>query len=426
MNEASSSAPEIPGRPFGYYLQVLRRRWVYLVAGFLVGVLAGVGFLMLRPQSVTSSSVVELSIITSDPFGLDRAPSSLLDVGTEQQVARSYLVAEQAAEELDGVMTPAQVRSASDVSIGSEGTVVTINFTAYEEALARAGADAVARSFLEARGEQVEGRINDQLTAIEDRLLELQADQAELLDAADEDGETSSLVESRDQLIRDEIQALVQQRTNLNSVSTSGGRVLTTAEVSEVSYAPSKMLVLASAAMVGLLGGLMLAFVRQRFSHRVADVAEVEAVTGAPVLQTGKDEARWDIPGAILVGMLPSGRSTLVLVNLATNQDLEEVTTALRQAIDRDPASEAQVSVVDGWLREGATSFAAIRGARTAALVVNPRVANTADLEQLMAVLNLLGISVAASYWCVRQADHRKGLSKSSASRPRRREGSEL
>lgn len=406
MSDASVPPLEIPGRPMAYYLQVLRRRWVYLVAGLMVGVLLGVGFLLAWPRSVTASAVVELAIITSDPFGLDRAPSSLLDVGTEQQVARSYLVAEGAAERLGGELTPAQVRAGSEATVGSQGTVVTIRFTASREELARAGADALAQSYLEARGAQVEGRITDQLNALEERLLELETEQADLLEAADSADGANPLVESRDQLIRNEIQALVQQRTNLNSVSTSGGRILTSAQAGEVAYAPSRSTVIAAAAMAGLLGGLVLAFARQRFSHRVADVAEVESATGAAVLLPGSAGPRWTLPGAIMVGMLPAGESSLVLVSLATAEDINEIASALQRASDRDPASQVTVSTIDGWFAGREASFAELRGAEAAAIVVNRRMTSTKKLEEIMAILGMLQVPVVASFWCSGR-DHR-------------------
>lgn len=399
MSEPAHNSQEGWGRPFAYYVRVVVRYWYYLLLGLLVGSLAGVAYLAVRPQVITASSVVELSIITSDPFGLDRAPSSLLDIGTEQQVARSYLVAERAASDLDEVLTPSQVRSASEVMVGSQGTVVTINFTAADEELAREGADAVANSFLEVRGEQVERRISDQLATIEERLGELAAEQSDLLAVSDPDVE-SSLAESQGQLIRNEIQALSQQRTNLNAVDTSGGRLLTSASAAEVWASPSRLMVQAAGGLTGLLGGLVLAFVRQRFSHRVADVAELESVTGAPALGPGPEQSRWQLAGAVFVGMGPGEGEVVALVNLASEGDFREVTDAVRLACEQLPSSAPRIITVNEWFDEAGAEVARLRGVDRAALVVDPTTVSTARLEQVLEILRLLQVDVAVSFWC--------------------------
>lgn len=401
MSETSPVAPgELPGRPFEYYLTVLRRRWRLVVAGLLIGLIAGAGFLLVRPQSVTASSVVQLSIITSDPFGLDRAPSSLLDVGTEQQVARSFLVAQRASAMMDERLSPTAVRAASEASVGQQATVVTISFTTTDEELSRSGADAVATSFLEVRGEQVDDRIGDQLTVIDDRLLELQSEQADLLDAMGESGDPDSVLESREQLIRNEIQALVQQRTNLNSVSTSGGRVLTAADAAEVAYSPSRLLVIAASSMAGLLAGVALAFVRQGMARRFRDASEVHALTGAPVLAAGQGPARWLLPGAILVGMLPDGDKSLTLVSLTNDEDLEQVDAAIRQAVAQDPSSTLSLATMDGRFTSGAFSLAELRNVDAAAVIVSPRTTEVADLRQLVDVLRMLDVDLVLVFWC--------------------------
>lgn len=400
------SSAEIPGRPFYYYLAVLRRRWTFVVVGLLVGILAGVGLLVVRPQAVTASAVVQLSVTTSDPFGLDRAPSSLLDVGTEQQVARSFLVAQRAAEQLDGVLSPREVRASAEASVGEQATVVTVTFTAENEDLSRAGADAVATSFLQVRGEQVQDRINDQLSVIEDRLLELQSEQTDLLEAAAQDGGSDPVLESRDQLLRNEIQALIQQRTNLNSVSTSGGRVLSAASATDVVYSPSRTLVVAAAGMAGLLAGLLLAFLRERTARRFRHPDEVRSLTGTPVLSSAPGVDRWHLPAAVLVGMLPEGATSLTLINLAAQTELSQVSDALAHASEQDPATTLHLATLDGRFSDEDLSFSDLRTADAAAVIVSPKVTSAAHLRSALAVLGMLDVDLLVTFWSSQEARH--------------------
>lgn len=395
MNEPEVSR-ELPGRPFAYYLDVVRRWWYYLVAGLVAGVLGGVALLWLNPPAVTATAVLELDVITSDPFGLDRAPSALLDVGTEQQVARSYLVAERAAGDLDGVLTPAQVLASTSVSVRPQGTVMHIDFTASEVSTARAGADAVASRFLEARGQKVENRINDQLFAIQQRLDELEEEQANLSDEVTTEGELTNLQESRQQAIRNEEQALVQQRTLLNSVAITGGRTLTAGAMGEVTYSPSRSLVLAAGGMAGGLVGLILVFMRQRRPHRVVDVAEVEALTNAPVLP---DNDSSGLAAAMLVGMVPEGRPMLLICNMGTQHDAERVSLAVEEVVSLDPARHLDVVLMKGGLKGQDFPLSALREVREAALIANPRKTTAAEIQLTTQLLDLLGVSIIATVW---------------------------
>ena len=67
----------------GHYTRVLRQRWPLVVLGMLLGVLGGLGYLAVAPQHVQATAVVNLNVISSEPFNDTRPESQLIDAGVE-------------------------------------------------------------------------------------------------------------------------------------------------------------------------------------------------------------------------------------------------------------------------------------------------------------------------------------------------------
>lgn len=290
-SDSHASGSDPVGPALAHYARVLRVRWKTIVAGGLVGVLLTVSFMALRPPTVTATTILQVEIITTNPFALDRAASTLLDASTEQQIASSYVVAARAAAELGDDITPRQVQTSASATVDPNATIVRIRYSATRESDARQGADAVAHAYLAHRGDEVGTRIADQLDAIDIRLEELSEVQAATLAAlssAEPGSGAEAAAESDLRLTSQETDSLVRERTSLRAISTSGGRVLTSADVSDVVYSPSRSVLLVGGFVAGLGLGVVLAFVRHHTSSRLITRYDVARLTGAPVW--GPDE----------------------------------------------------------------------------------------------------------------------------------------
>src|SRR3712207_9214026 len=82
----------------GYYWAVLRRHWFLLVLGALTGLALAFLYLLLGGRSVTASTSVDVRVITSDPFNVQRPQSDLISPQTEVQRATSAPVVERSEE----------------------------------------------------------------------------------------------------------------------------------------------------------------------------------------------------------------------------------------------------------------------------------------------------------------------------------------
>ncbi|MCC2314580.1 hypothetical protein [Cellulomonas xiejunii] len=272
----------------GHYTRVLRRRALWVVSGALVGLLVAAGYLALAPRTATALSVLNIEVVTTQPFGLDRAASGLLDAGTEQQLASSYLVAKRASEMLDGRLHPRDVRAASEVQVAADGTVMRIAFTDADARLAAQGADAIADAYLEYRAEQAQGRVDAAAASIDERLTSLHAALAEALAAlasAPAGSAEAANAEADRQVTRAEIDSLVQERTGLRAVGPDVGQIISPAVDGTVEYAPSRTIALAAGLLAGLLLGVVLAFTRDGQDRRVRGVDDLAGVTSAPLWQ---------------------------------------------------------------------------------------------------------------------------------------------
>lgn len=324
MSAAPTPAAQPVGTALATYARAVRARWPLVVLGTVIGLIGAFALLVLRPPIVTATAVVQVDVITANPFSLDRAASTLLDPTTEHQIAGSYVVAEMAAEKLDGRMEPREVQVASTALLEPQGTVVRIRFSAIEENYARMGADAVASSYLEYRGEHVEQRIGRMIAANEDRVAELNEQQAEALAVLDDEGggAAASEAQSTFERVSQEIDALMQEQATLRSISTQGGQVLTPAAVSDVFYTPAKRSIAAGGLVGGVLLGVGLALLRHRTGRHFVHRLDIASCADAPVF--GADPSRsgrtmsWSAAADLLVGSLPLGTRSLGVVNLVS------------------------------------------------------------------------------------------------------------
>jgi capsular polysaccharide biosynthesis protein len=280
------------------YVFVLRRQWRVIVAATLLGGLAAGAFLLIAPKSVTATTTLNLNVITTEPFSAQKAASGLLDDATETAIARSHVVASRASKLLDGALSAGAIRSASTVTTSSGAAVVTVDFESDSAAEAIKGADAVAAAYLAFRSEQAEERIGvmvDNLTERIDALNVTLGEANQALATADVNSAAYAQATTQRQQILTELDGLLSQRNGLQSVDTTGGIVLSAAEDNELDYAPGRAITLLTGVAAGLVLGIVIAFVWNRFDRRLRNAREIARALGAPVYAT-VDVRTEDVP----------------------------------------------------------------------------------------------------------------------------------
>ncbi|WP_434618244.1 hypothetical protein [Arthrobacter sp. A5] len=273
---------EKPSVGIGHYVVVLKRQWKIIVAMALLGVLAVVAFLYLVPSRVMASTLVNVNVIVSDPFNPSRPASGLLDAATEDQLASSYVVAHNAAQTLQGGDDAAALRDGVSVTAGLNATTVRISYTSSSAERARAGADALANSYLLYRQSEADARKTKMINQLQQQLTSLNAVM----------GATALADRSA---LSGRISSVEYQINQLTAIDTTGGSVLTPAAENPVSVQPQTSTFLASGLLVGLVLGVILAFIRNAFNRRILDGYDVGLVGAGPVLAE-LDGSRGTIP----------------------------------------------------------------------------------------------------------------------------------
>ncbi len=109
----SSTQSQVTSLDAGRYLRALRIGWPWVVTCTVLGGLLGGLYLTVSPGQATATTLVNINVVTAEPFSFQRNPSSLIDSQTEVQMVRSSAVVSRSAEELGAAYTASDVRTAA-------------------------------------------------------------------------------------------------------------------------------------------------------------------------------------------------------------------------------------------------------------------------------------------------------------------------
>jgi capsular polysaccharide biosynthesis protein len=269
------------------YLAVIRRRWYVVVAGLMAGVLGGFGFLHVANKSVTATATVNINVFSSTPFDNQKPPSQLFDATTEQALATSAEVLGRAATELGNGQTPTQMRSRTAVLPVAGATIVKVSFTASSKSKAYAGADAIANDYLDYRSSVASTKVKaslDKFTSQRNRLSQQLKVATGHFDNATPNSPQATQADAERQLVDLELTGVVNSINEFDSIDTSGGSLISSADANPVKLNPSSKLVYAGGALLGLIFGLLLAFLVNVLDRRIPDGESLTGIGGGAVL----------------------------------------------------------------------------------------------------------------------------------------------
>ena len=281
-----------------HYPVVLRRHWWVVVTGAAIGLLAALAYLLAGNISYSATAAVDVNAISSEPFNATRPSSGLLDAQTEQQLAQSSTVVVAVSDALGGSPRPSEVRNHLRAKLPAGGTVMQIDFTAASADDARLGVAAAADNYLSYRSELAQNRQN---AVIENLRTQQKSLRAQLAAANAAIFSTKPQSTARTQAVSDRqsvtiaLGTLSSQLNSIASIDTSGGTVLTSSGTTSVSSSPSPVNLLVTGLLVGLVLGLVAAFVLDRWGRRVKDDRDV-ARAGAGSLLVSLSERSGSVP----------------------------------------------------------------------------------------------------------------------------------
>jgi Mrp family chromosome partitioning ATPase/capsular polysaccharide biosynthesis protein len=247
-------------------MAVFGRRWRIIAASGVIGLFVAGIYVINSPTTYTSHAGVQVRPITTDPFsGSATTPEKNLNMATELQIATSGAVAEPAAEKLKtDVLPQVLIHRHLVVTNPADTEILDFAFTDSSPADAQRGAAAFASAYLENRHAEavasidaLKARLNRQVT----RLL------------GSGTSEDSPLVTG-----------LEDQINELEGIDTRPGGTTQQATLPRYRAGPRHLVVLIGGLFVGLIIGLILAFIRDATDDRLRGPRQLVDIFGRPVL----------------------------------------------------------------------------------------------------------------------------------------------
>ncbi|PZG07128.1 Wzz/FepE/Etk N-terminal domain-containing protein [Nonomuraea aridisoli] len=266
------------------HLALLRRRWLPLVGCVVIGCAAALALLLLTPPVYTATTQVHvLPVGVPEPLNqVTNRQREALNLDTEAQVAQSAAVAARAARVLGGVEP-----EPAEVFVPPNSAVLWISVTAGDPDSAAAQSRAYAEAYLDHRRSGALSALTAQQQAVLTKYKQVNAalDQVvrELVRLTRGTPE-HTLAQQRQNVLNRQSAGLALKYDALRTVAVTPGAILSRATPPDAPSAPSLPLYLGTGLMAGLLAGSAAAYARDRLDRRLRTAADVERLTGLPVL----------------------------------------------------------------------------------------------------------------------------------------------
>jgi Mrp family chromosome partitioning ATPase len=269
------------------------RRWRWLLAGALLGVLAVAGYLLLAPPSYHATSTVTVRAVVTNPFsypgaGADRS----VNMNVESGIATGGQVAARIAAATH--QPAATVRTALQVEVPVGGQILRFDYTAPRSGQAVTGANAAARGYLAVRQAMYTAQRTSLLDSYDASIAtatQQQAAATQRLNTLNAGGasNTSPEVAGATEQLRaadDQLTQLGTARAEIAAVDLTPGTLTQPAAAPAGSSRSHGALYLLAGLLAGLLIGALAALARESTDRRVRTAQDAAGATGLPLLGT--------------------------------------------------------------------------------------------------------------------------------------------
>lgn len=276
-----------PSHDLRHFFVVPRRRWRVVVATALIIGAVSVALLTVWPKTYTATATVSLEAFSTQLFDTSRPVDQLIDIPGEIKIATSAVVADRAAEDLGRPEDAAAIRDSIEASGAPGDTTLTLAATATSADDAVETANAVAAAYLDHRQEAATERRDVALSLVRDTVGGLRAQlvnvNRRLSEASPGSRQAAEATSDRTVLVG-QLSDLTTRQNAIATTVLAPGEVVGPATSERVEESPRPALVIGSGVLLGLVVGLLLAFVRDRSDTRLRDAEHLGEVTRAPVL----------------------------------------------------------------------------------------------------------------------------------------------
>lgn len=283
------ATPEVPRRFRDYLTPLRRHKWSILVLA-LAGLIAGAFYANRLAPTFTAHGQVEIGLgLVSSATSAQVAASSINPVD-EQNLMASRTVAELAKARMGTDESVGDLQARLTVTAIPNSTILGFSFSDPSAEGAQRGGQAFADSYLQLKTmrfteslankqpfikQQIE-RLQDRLTQVDTELVQLQAGTP-----------NARLLATERATLLSQINTLHAQLQNLKNIAIDVGNVISAPELPRK---PNLLKVLAyilfggGGLLLGLVIGVVIAYIRESASDRLRGAADLEEHLGAPVL----------------------------------------------------------------------------------------------------------------------------------------------
>ena len=270
--------PRPASADLSHYLGVLRRHWWILLVATLVGLGMGTAVTHALPKVYESSTSVLVQAVGQDTNAAGGRTNNTINLDTEAQLVGSGAVAVKAAALLRTAVNPVELAKDVSVEVPANTTVLQIRFEADTPGEAQAGSHAFAEAYLRNREETAQSALDTQIKSLTLKLRQLTTNltiiNSKLATARPGSSERGNL-ESLRSNSQNQLNSLSGKLNELTTTTIGAGSIISDARLPDSPTSPNAMLNMATGTMAGLLLGLVLAFVRERFDARLRTAADV-------------------------------------------------------------------------------------------------------------------------------------------------------
>jgi capsular polysaccharide biosynthesis protein len=284
VNGSTMGAPDL-----GHYLRPLRRHRGLILLCVLIGLLFGAAYAAVLHPAYTSVTKVLVQTDDTDTnanVAGGRTQSAALNMDTETQILKSTEVALRAQAILHTTTSPSALLGKVSVSVPPNTSILKIAFKAHSTAAADAGAKAFAEAYLENRAATSQSFLNRQISAARKQL---NSDRRSLVAATRRvDSLAQGSPARQDALAEQTTDQATVTRDNvalagLTSTVLHPGRIASPAGPGGSSPNRTRVIAVLTGLVVGLLIGLIAAFIRERTAKRIRSIDDLERL-GVPVI----------------------------------------------------------------------------------------------------------------------------------------------
>ncbi len=360
--------PELhsPSENYRPLRSLLRRGWLFIVLGTVVGLGAGAGLASILPKSYTASASV---IVTPTGVGDTTAAanartSGAVNLDTEAQVVTSTAVAKE-VKRLDQAtqgMSIGALTNPVTISVPANTTILTISYRAKTPVVSAARANDFARAYLSRRTADAEQTLNAQIDKAQTSLTTLSTQLKSVsttISGLPAKSSQLDLVRSQRSVLLGQIKKLTTDITGLSTTAITPGRTLKRAVEPASPSSPSRVLLLSAGLAAGLLLGLVAAWLRFAVRTRLRrpdDVAhhlKLPVLGAVPAARHGHGSERpveitasyRRIANVLLAARTEPG--VILITGQCTTAALEAVVANLARALASHGASVAVATTID-------------------------------------------------------------------------------